>query len=37
MIINFTNNYQFQTRITLNEKNTETVDKTKLLGTISDY
>ena len=34
MIINFTNNYQFQTRLQLNNKNIETVDQMKILGTI---
>ena len=34
MIINFTNNYQFHTRLTLNSQNIEVVDKIKILGTI---
>ena len=34
MIINFTNNYQFTTRLLLNETNIEIVDKIKILGTI---
>ena len=34
MIINFTNKYQFQTRLTLNNKNIETVDSMKILGTV---
>ena len=34
MIINFTNNYQFTTRLLLNETNIEIVDKMKILGTI---
>ena len=34
MIINFTNNYQFTTRLILNNTNIEMVDKIKILGTI---
>ena len=34
MIINFTNNYHFQTRLKLNNKNIEVVDQIKILGTI---
>ena len=34
MITNFTNNYQFYTRLTLNSQNIEVVDKIKILGTI---
>jgi hypothetical protein len=34
MIFNFTNNYQFSTRLTLNNDIIETVDEIKLLGTI---
>ena len=34
MIINFTNNYQFQTRLQLNNQNIEVVDKIKILGTV---
>ena len=34
MIFNYTNNYQFSTRLTLNDKTLETVNETKLLGTI---
>jgi hypothetical protein len=34
MIINFTNKFQFQTRLTLNNQNIETVDKMKILGTV---
>ena len=34
MIFNFTNNYQFDTRLFLNGKNIEKVEHTKLLGTI---
>ena len=34
MIINFTNKYQFNTRLKLNNEIIETVDETKLLGTI---
>ena len=34
MIINFTNNYQFTTRLILNSTNIEVVDKIKILGTV---
>ena len=34
MVINFTDNYQFQTRLKLKNKNIEIVDKLKILGTI---
>ena len=34
MIFNFTDNYQFTTRLTLNNENIEVVDESKLLGTI---
>ena len=34
MIINFTNNYQFSTRLSLQDENLEEVSETKLLGTI---
>ena len=34
MIFNFTNDYQFTTRLNLHEKNIEVVNSTKLLGTI---
>ena len=34
MIINFTNNYQFTTRLSLNNANIEVVDHMKILGTI---
>ena len=34
LIFNFTDNYQFTTRLTLNEENIEIVPQTKLLGTI---
>ena len=34
MIINFSNNYQFSTRLLLNDKNVEIVDSMKILGTI---
>ena len=34
MIINFTDNYQFNTRLQLNGTNIEMVDKMKILGTI---
>ena len=34
MIINFTNNYQFHTRLKLKETNIEVVEKMKILGTI---
>ena len=34
MNINYTNNYQFSTRLTLNNMNIEVVDKIKILGTI---
>ena len=34
MIINFTNNYQFATRLSLNNTNIEVVDQMKILGTI---
>ena len=34
MVINFTHNYQFQPRLTLNNQNIEVVDKIKILGTI---
>ena len=33
MFFNFTNNYQFATRLTLNESNIEVLSNTKLLGT----
>ena len=33
MIINFTRNYQFRTRLILNNTNIEVVDKVKILGT----
>ena len=34
MIIKFTNNYQFNTRLKINNEILETVEETKLLGTI---
>ena len=34
MVINFTENYQFNTRLKLNGENIEVVDKMKILGTI---
>ena len=34
MIINYTNNYQFATRLSLNNTNIEVVDQMKILGTI---
>ena len=34
MIFNFARNHQFKTRLTLNDKNIEQVEHTKLLGTI---
>ena len=34
MVINFTDNYQFQPRLTLNDQNIEMVDKILILGTI---
>ena len=34
MIFNYTDKYQFTTRITVNNKNIEVIDSTKLLGTI---
>ena len=34
MIFNFTNNFQFSTRNTVNGKNVEILDKTKLLGVV---
>ena len=34
MIFNFTDNYQFTTRLNLNKENVEVVTETKLLGTI---
>lgn len=34
MIINFTEKYQFHTRLTLNSQNVQVVDKIKILGTI---
>ena len=34
MIINYTNNYQFSTRLSLNNINIEVLDKMKILGTI---
>ena len=34
MIFNFTDNFQFSTRTTLNGKNIETTNKTKLLGVV---
>ena len=33
-VFNFTNNYQFSTRLKLNHSNIETVTETRLLGTI---
>jgi hypothetical protein len=36
MIFNFTDNYQFTTRIDLKGRNIEIVDKMKILGTIVD-
>ena len=34
MIFNYTNNHQFSTRLSVNEKNIQVVENTKLLGTI---
>ena len=34
MVFNFTDNYQFRTRVTLKDQNIEIVDKAKLLGVI---
>ena len=34
MIVNFTRNYQFMTRLILNHTNIEVVDKMKILGTV---
>ena len=34
MTFNFTNNYQFSTRLQLNDQNLESIESTKLLGTI---
>ena len=34
MVFNFTDNYQFSTRLKLNDKNIDIVDKMKILGTI---
>ena len=34
MVFNFTNNYQFRTRLTVDNQVLETVDSTKLLGTV---
>ena len=34
MIVNFTKNHQFHTRLQLNDKNIEIVKKMKILGTI---
>ena len=34
MIFNYTNNYKFTTRLTINNKNVEVIDSTRLLGTI---
>ena len=34
MIINFTKNYQFSTRLQLKDNNIETVQRTKILGMI---
>ena len=34
MVINFTDNYKFQPRLTLNNQNIEVVDKIKVVGTI---
>ena len=34
MVINFTNNYQFTTRLQLKETNVEIVNEMKILGTI---
>ena len=36
MIFNFTNNYQFTTRLSLNNENLEVVKSTKLLGVVID-
>ena len=34
MIFNYTNNHKFSTRLSVNEKNIQVVENTKLLGTI---
>lgn len=34
MIVNFTNNYQFHTRLKLKQENVQIVDKMKILGTV---
>ena len=34
MVVNFTTNYQFTTRLSLNKQSIDVVDKTKILGTI---
>jgi hypothetical protein len=34
MIFNYTNNYKFTTRLTINDNNVEVIDNTRLLGTI---
>ena len=34
MIFNFTDNYQFSTRTSINNKNIEVLEKTKLLGVV---
>ena len=34
IIFNYTDNYQFTTRLSINDKNIEVIDSTKLLGTI---
>ena len=34
MIFNFTDNFQFSTRMNINNENIDTVEKTKLLGTV---
>ena len=36
-MINFTRNYQFTTRLSLNENDVEVIDSTKLLGTIITF
>ena len=34
MIFNYTNNYQFTTRLSINDKPIEVINSTRLLGTI---
>ena len=34
MLFNYANNYKFTTKLTINDKNVQVIDRTKLLGTI---